>query len=220
MTNSRISVHDLNLCIEKKRRDGEIQAIFFDLDGTLIDTMDLHYLAYRQVFREIGGDLGRADFDFHSGPPAKTTIPLFAKASGVELIGDDKINEIHTRKKELLESFLTGNTLSFLPAVEILMEWHSKVPVCVVTSGNARGACAILRASGIFHHLAAIITADDVKYGKPDPEPYLRAITQLNVDPRHGIAFEDHNNGIKSAKSARLDVVDVRTATLISGENG
>ena len=219
MTYRRISVDELKLSLEEKQnRNGQIQAIFFDLDGTLIDTMNLHYRAYHETFKELGGYLSREDFDFHSGPPATITIPLFANACGLKLSGNDEIKNIHAKKKEIFENFLSDSSLPLLPAVDIMIEWFGKVPVSVVTSGNARGAAAILRASGIFHYANAIITADDVKRGKPHPEPYLLALAQSNVDPRRSVAFEDHNNGIQSATLARLDVVDVRTGCLIDGE--
>lgn len=220
MANDKVNLNDLNLCLEEKQnKNGEIQAIFFDLDGTLIDTMDLHYRAYREVFRELGGEFNRSDFDFHSGPPATITIPLFANVCGLEIGCDAEMKKIHARKKVLFENLLSENILYLLPAAEILIRFSGKIPISVVTSGNAHGANAILRASGILQHVDVIISADDVTHGKPDPEPYLRALAQLNVDARRSIAFEDHNNGIQSATRARLDVVDVRTGNLISDQN-
>jgi beta-phosphoglucomutase-like phosphatase (HAD superfamily) len=220
ISNNSMITDKMKIYLERKnKKNAGIQALFFDLDGTLIDTMDLHFKAYHETFKELGGILDRDAFNTLSGPPAHVTIPLFANASNIKLGGIEDVKKVHYRKKAILKILLNNISLPTLPAYEILRDWAGKVHISIVTSGNLEGATAILRASGILPLIDALITGDDVATGKPDPEPYMQALTLAGVDPSRGIAFEDHDNGILSAKRARLDVFDVRTGALIEGEN-
>lgn len=79
-----------------------IDAMLFDLDGTLVDTMDRHYQAYRDVFASYGGVFARRDFDRLAGPPAAFTIPRFAAAAGLQLDLMPPVDEIHQKKRTFL----------------------------------------------------------------------------------------------------------------------
>jgi HAD superfamily hydrolase (TIGR01509 family) len=192
----------------------QVKALLFDLDGTLVNTMPLHYEAYRIVFGTRGGIFEFSDFNALSGPPAHVSIPLFAKAAGITQKGFD-IQKIHSEKKAAFKMLLTQTQLDLLPAGRLLDETHRKYKIAVVTSGNKKGAEEILLNLNLQTKVNIIISGDDVSTGKPDPEPYHLALKKLAIDRSEVIAFEDHDHGIASAISAGLRVVDVRNGAIL-----
>ena len=198
-----------------RQQNPALAALLFDLDGTLVDTMSLHYEAYARVFSHYGGAFSRQDFDHLIGPPAGVTIPLFAKAAGVQGAQLPDVPSLHAAKKAAFEEILHATVLDLLPAARLLMHHRDDFQIAVVTSGNAAGAQAILKATGLWDHVEVVVSGDDVAQGKPHPEPYLRALDALGREAGHSLAFEDHDNGIEAATRAGMPVIDVRVPDII-----
>ncbi len=204
-----------------RRRSPHLAALLFDLDGTLVETMSLHYDTYRDVIAEDGGWLERADFDRLSGPPARVTIPRFVQAAGLPCPGPEEIAHIHSRKKKLLAQRLKSERLPLLPAGLLARRHAGNFRYGLVTSGNADGAAALLKAGGLDSLFRVQISGDDVSAGKPAPMPYQQALAALGVCAGQALAFEDHDDGIASALGAGVDVIDVRDASLkLAGGRG
>lgn len=186
----------------------EFDAIMFDLDGTLVDTMPLHYEAYAEVMRAHGLHLRQADYMALAGPPASEAISLFVAAAG----GDrSAVNAaaLHGEKKVAFERILAVCRPRRLAAAAILDAARGSVRCALVSSGNRRGVTAILEAMGWSDRFNAIVTGDDVENGKPDPEPYRRAAEMLGVSPERCAALEDTPAGIASARGAGMTAFDI-----------
>lgn len=200
---------------EKEASCGRVEAFFFDLDGTLSDTMSVHYEAYRRTLARYGGCLQCDDFFHIVGPPARITIPLFMEASNLGVPSVRIIEKIHSEKKAEFEKILAKESVTGLPALEVLRACADKKAIAVVTSGNRRGAEAILQALGIRMLVDVLVSSDDVKNGKPNGEPYAKAVAKLGVESDFSLAFEDNESGIRSALEAGLSVIDVKRLMLI-----
>ena len=184
------------------------EAILFDLDGTLVDTMPLHYAAYAGALQTRGLTLDWVEFMNLIGPPAKEVIPLFVKCAG-GYCDTLEVAKIHNEKKEIFSRILQGHVLKILPAARFLpaiKHWQSSA---LVTSGNRRGAEAILEKLNWDSRFDTVVTGDDVTCGKPDPEPFLLAAKRLDVLPARCIVFEDTTDGVASARAAGMAVVNV-----------
>ena len=188
---------------------GTFDAWLCDLDGTLAATMVLHHRAYAAVFARVGGTLTRAGFDAHVGPPARITIPLFARAAGLAPDTLPDTVTLHAAKKAELDALVAAGAVEALEAAELVRNAPDHIRIAVVTSGNRQGASAIVAAIGLKERVSFIISGDDVTHGKPDPEPYVLAAKQLGVAPDRCLALEDHPDGIASAKAAGMTVIDV-----------
>ena len=188
---------------------GSFDAWLCDLDGTLAATMALHYRAYAAVFARLGGMLTRAGFDAHVGPPARVTIPLFARAAGLVPETLPETIALHAAKKVELDALVAAGEVEPLEAAELVRAAPPHIRIAVVTSGNRQGASAIVAAIGLKERVSFIVSGDDVTYGKPDPEPYVLAAKQLGVAPDRCLVLEDHPDGIASAKAAGMTVIDV-----------
>jgi beta-phosphoglucomutase len=183
-------------------------AILFDLDGTLVDTMSLHYEAYKQVLQDHGLQLAWADYIALVGPPASEVIGSFVTAAG----GDParfELRRLHDDKKAAFADILATRQPQRLPAADILDTAAGQVRCALVSSGNRHGVSAILQALGWSERFEVIVTGDDVANGKPDPEPYRLAATLMDIAPARCAVLEDTPAGLISARASGMTAFDV-----------
>lgn len=182
------------------------QAVLFDFDGTLVDTMPLHFEAYRRTFTEMGLVLEPEQFFRHIGGTGLETIPKFLGGRPTTW----SVAQIHDRKKAVLSQLLDELPLSPLPISHLLPLLHGHVPMAVATSGARPGVEKMIARLGWTKYFGALATADDVSRGKPAPDLFVEAARRLGVDPRRCLAFEDTDDGLASARAAGSVVIDVR----------
>lgn len=184
-------------------------ALLFDLDGTLIDTMPLHYRAYAEVFSQRGLIFQETSFQAAIGGPAAEAIPRFLASLGVESASPADILAIHQEKKNAFDRLLARSSPARLPAAELLDCARGTKKIALVSSGNRRGVTAILASVGWGDVFDVIVSGDDVSRGKPDPECYRMAATALNVRPGQCLVIEDTDAGLMSGRAAGMAVLDV-----------
>jgi HAD superfamily hydrolase (TIGR01509 family) len=183
--------------------------VLFDLDGTLIDTMPLHYEAYRRTFLAMELSLTPEAFYGNVGGTGLETIPRFLAGRAAPC----SVAEIHERKKRQLALLLDEAELIVLPAANLLPLLSGRVPMAVATSGARPGVEKMLGRLKWLETFQAVVTAEDVKHGKPHPEVYLEAARRIGVPAAECLAFEDTDDGAASARAAGATVVDVRFMT-------
>ncbi len=172
------------------------EGLLFDLDGTLVDSAESIARCWLQWADEYGVDPMRL-LDAHGRTSAHIVAGL-VEADAVEAA---------LRRIDALEIDDAHSVTAMPGALELL----DSVPAgrwTVVTSGNAALAAARMGAAGI-RPPAAVVTADDVTRGKPDPEPYLLGAGHLGFDPADCVVVEDAPSGITSARAAGMRVVAV-----------
>jgi len=180
-------------------------AVIFDCDGTLVDTMPAHYRAWSRTMAEYGIEFPEARFYALGGVPAPTIVSLLAEEAGRVLDADRVAEEKERRFTEGLES-----VEPIEPVLAYARSLRGRKPIAVATGAQRWVAYHALDLLGIRDWFDAIVTFEDVARPKPAPDTYLEAARVLGVEPARCLALEDAAPGIASARAAGMAVVEVK----------
>jgi len=181
------------------------KALIFDLDGTLADTMPVHYKACQIVCNKYGFDFPEDFFYAEAGKPTSAVFELLMKKLGKDLDGS-----LLGIEKEAVFLSLIYEVKPLDLIAEIAVFNKGKVPIAIGSGGQRRSVDLTLEAIGMANYFDVIVSCDDVKKFKPNPETFIKAATQMNVAPKDCLVFEDGDLGIDAARSGGMMVVDVR----------
>lgn len=180
-------------------------ALLFDCDGTLADTMTLHYEAWHETLLTYGVDCPRAFIDEHAGVPTDLIVEEINERWGVSLDPRGVCEEKEGRFR--LQIHRTE------PIEEVLATAHAhhgKLPMAVVSGGERDLVEATLVAIDALRLFPVLVTATDPVAPKPSPDVFLEAARQLGVDPAGCHVFEDGEPGMVAARAAGMTLTDVR----------
>jgi beta-phosphoglucomutase len=185
-----------------------IKAILFDMDGVLIDAKDWHYEALNRALEHFGYTISReSHLSTFDGLPTRQKLRMLSSSRGLP---------------EGLHEFL--NTLKQVYTLEIsqqrckpafnhqyaLSRLHNNGYKLAVCSNSVRQSIdAMMRLSSLYNYLDFIVSNQDVEKGKPDPEMYLKAMKNLNVDPHECLILEDNEHGIQAAVASGGHVLKI-----------
>ena len=183
---------------------GDFRAYLFDCDGTIVDSMPLHYRAWKQALGEWGCTFDEGLFYEWGGKPAREIISSLNQMQGHQM----PIEEIAEHKEEIYFSLIS--TLQIIPEVlEHIDAMYGKIPFAVVSGGRHSSVTGALTAVGLLDKFPVIVGAEDYTRSKPAPDPYLIAAEKLGVAPANCLVFEDTDLGIQSAQAAGMSSIKV-----------
>ena len=185
---------------------GEFAGYIFDLDGTLIDTMPLHYRAWDAAMRSAGLAVKLDEDLFYSlgGVPTLRVAELIGEHYGIPV---DAQRVFHEKETLFLE--LQADAQLIQPVAEFARRAALTHPMAIASGGTRDIVKRSLELAGIESLFKAVVTADDVVHGKPAPDMFLLAAKLLGVEPTRCLVFEDAVPGIKAALAAGMQVVRV-----------
>ena len=180
------------------------RAFLFDLDGTVADSMPLHWISWRQAVEEHGGHFPVHLFYDWGGMPLVKSVELLNERFGYKMHAPDVV----LRKEQLYYELLPQ--LKPIPAVLAHVEaQHGQIPLAIVSGSPRAGIHRSLTHLGLLDRFDVLVGSEDYKHGKPNPEPFLNAAEQLGVAPEDCLVFEDADPGIAAATAAGMDWVRV-----------
>jgi HAD superfamily hydrolase (TIGR01509 family) len=182
--------------------EGKFDAYIFDCDGTLADTMPLHYKAWRAALGEHADDFPEALFYECGGMPATRIIEMLNARHGHSMPVEET-----ARYKEGLFLEMIPQILPIEPVVALVNQLHGTAPLAVASGGLRRVVRKTLDALGLTVKFDAIVTCEDYAHGKPAPDPFLEAARRLGVAPAKCLVFEDTSIGADAAKAAGMQWV-------------
>ena len=180
----------------------DFDAYIFDCDGTLADTMGLHYDAWKMALEPHGADLPEDLYYSWGGRPTREIVEALNEMQG--LFMDP---EAMTHHKEGLYHSLLPEVRAIEPVVAFARKMHGKKPLAVASGGGRKAVTATLESLGLIQLFDAIVTSEDYVNGKPSPDPYLEAAKRLGVAPVGCLVFEDTEIGRQSAHAAGMECV-------------
>jgi len=184
-----------------------VKALIFDFDGTLVDTMPLHYKAWNQVFQRIGVDYPLDLFNKNAGLPGWKIAGIVLQTAGVR-----KNFSTHVLSNQKFEIFnkLIPEVKIIEPVADIVYKYYNTMPLSIGTGGHIATVELTLKHTGLDRYFDIIVTSDDVSNHKPEPDTFLECARRMNTPPEYCQVFEDGERGIEAAKRAGMMVTDVR----------
>jgi beta-phosphoglucomutase family hydrolase len=182
----------------------QAKALIFDLDGTVANTMQNHFTAWRKAILPYGIDFTADLFMQLTGMPRKATInklnELYGTSMDPQVVGDIKGTHYYA----------IANETQPIPVVtDIVRKYHTLLPMSIGTGSTKFGAHKTLKAIGMERYFDVVITADDIVYPKPHPETFLKCSEFMGIKPEKCVVFEDGILGIQAAKEAGMMVIDI-----------
>lgn len=183
--------------------------VIFDNDGTMVDSMPVHFAAYQEAVAKYGLRFPKPLFYAWAGAPASVIVATLKQEQGMP---DVEVDALLAAKDEALTK-LIQTVRPIEPVVTLLRYAKMKgIPVALASGGEKKDVVASLVASGVdVASFDAFVTREDVKNGKPNPETFLLAAQRIGVDPSKCVGFEDGEKGLQALRNAAMVALDVRT---------
>lgn len=175
------------------------------MDGVLIDACNLHKICLEEAMREeLGYTISDEDhYNKFNGLPTRKKLKMLG-------ISDNLIEKINNKKQKLTLSLIESEIQKDKSKVDLLIKLkNSKCKLACVTNSIKETTYKMLEQAGIKQYFDIIVTNEDIRNPKPDPEPYLFAIKSLNCSINKTIIIEDSEIGLKSAESSGARVIKV-----------
>ena len=190
-----------------KLPEGAFRAYLFDCDGTIADSMPLHYNAWKAVLADWNCDYPEEVFYSWGGKPVRKIIADLNMMNGLKM----PVEDVAMRKESLYLAQLPQ--LKAIPEVlECIEAEHGRIPFAVVSGSTRDSVVGSLSVLGLLDKFDIIVSADDYKHGKPAPDGYLLAAARRGVAPADCLVFEDTEMGVEAATAAGMASVKVLTS--------
>ena len=188
----------------------DLLSVIFDLDGTILDSMPAHVAAWRSVGREFGLELDEAFLYRNEGNLDWESLIKSFRPSKPDWARDDFMKLLGRQQEVYLDQY--ADSVSVYPEAVPLLERlkASGTRTAIVTSSRRRVLSEALR-DWLDRYFACVITGDQVSRSKPHPEPYLKALGVLGLNPGQAVAVENAPAGIRSARRAGLTCLGLAT---------
>ena len=183
---------------------GVFRAYLFDCDGTIADSMPLHYIAWKKALAEWNCTYDEELFYSWGGKPVRKIIADLNQMHGLQM----PIEALAARKEAFYHEQLPQ--LKAIPGVlEHVLAQHGRIPMAVVSGSRRASVVGSLTALGMLDKFDTLVCAEDYTHGKPAPDCFLLAAERLGVAPAECLVFEDTELGIDAATAAGMASVRV-----------
>ncbi len=187
----------------------EVRALLFDMDGVILQTMPAHFRAWRSVLAGEGLSVSRLDVYRREGQQGLQSVRELFEEYGRPL-EDETARRLLRRKESLFKEIVRPR---FVPgARSFLREAVRRGITAALVTGTSRGEVGRILPEEVRGIFACVVAGDDVRRGKPDPEPYRTALDHIGCPAAEAAVIENAPLGIRSAKSAGLFCVALETS--------
>ena len=190
------------------------KAFLFDMDGVLYDSMPFHAKAWKEAFAHVGVAFSEYDVYLNEGRTGKTTVNEAFTAQLHREATDDEIQRIYADKAEIFMSISRTNPMPYAKEVLETLKKSGKKIVLVTGSGQKSLISKLNETYPGFFSPENMVTSFDVKYGKPNPEPYLMALQKAGVQPNEAVVIENAPLGVQAGVGANIFTIALNTGIL------
>jgi len=197
--------HPTDLPGDLLRIPDHIRGLIFDCDGTIADTMPLHWQAWREVAARHRFPFAEQRFYALAGVPSRDIVRMLNAEQGLDL---DPLAIARDKEATYLAQLEHVGPIELV--VGIARAHHGRLPLAVASGGSRRVIERVLEHLGIRSLFQAVVTNEDVTRQKPAPDIFLEAARRLGVPPQRCRAYEDAELGLAAIRAAGMEAVDVR----------
>lgn len=189
---------------------GNIKALLFDLDGVLLNSIPAHVRAWQKVFAEKGLRLSRLDIVLKEGSFYRQTAKRWMRRAGLP-VSDEAMEALVRKRNAIFEKRKRGIRLfpGVMPFLRDLRKHHYRL---ALVTGTPRPLLRKMLGQKFMRYFSVVITPEEVKRGKPFPDPYLKAVKRLGLPKANCLVVENALYGIRSAKRAGIFCVALPTS--------
>lgn len=183
----------------------EIKGIIFDCDGTLADTMPIHWLAWQSVTTRHGLHFPEDRFYSLGGVPTRDILKMLCEEQGKPL---DYMALALEKENAYLPNLPEVKPIEIV--VKVAEENHGRLPMAVASGGQKHIIEQVLQHLKIRQYFDAVVTSEDVVRQKPAPDIFLEAARRIGVPPEFCRGYEDTDLGMEAIRTAGMEAIDVR----------
>ena len=182
-----------------------IKGLIFDLNGTLVDSMQAHYEAWNDMAKYAGFEFPKDYFYALAGMPTIKIIKILSEKHNINL---DPYELVKVKE----EAYYTRlDRIKIIePVVDVVKRYFEVLPMSIGTGGKRDVSIKVVKELGLDKYFNIMVAAEDVENHKPAPDTFLKCAELMKVLPEHCQVFEDGELGIEAAKAAGMAVTDVR----------
>jgi beta-phosphoglucomutase len=182
-----------------------LKGAIFDLDGVMVETVPLHFKAWKKLFNQYG-----KSFSFEDYKAKVDGIPRLDGAKAIlDNLSDKELKEAAAKKQEYFLEYLSSDGVKrYESTLDLIKEFRShQVKIAIISS--SKNCSYVLDRAGLYQFIDAEVNGNDINKGKPDPEIFLRALDKLGLKKEECIVFEDAVLGVEAAKRALIFTVGI-----------
>lgn len=190
-------------------KNKKFDAVIFDMDGVIVDSMPYHFLAWYEALIPYGVRVGVLDVYSKEGEKWDKSLKDFLQKAGIKPT-KKVLKKIFARRVRIFKQCFKRNI--FKGAYERLSDLEKKGYRLGLVTGTPAKEVERILPKKIYNLFEVIVAGDHVKKGKPHPEPYLKAAKMLDLKPSECVVVENANYGIRSAKKAGMFCIVLTTS--------
>ena len=186
-----------------------INTVIFDMDGVIVDGMPYHIKSWKEALSTIDMSVSDLDIYLMEGMTGRETMEIFVKKSNIS-ISDETADKVIKLKRKIFNDIFTVTLIKGIK--NFLLELKDRQYNLALVTGTRLEVVKKVLQVGLENIFEVIVTGEMVNKGKPDPEPYLKAVDELKATKEECIVIENAPAGITSAKGAGLTCFAVQTS--------
>lgn len=194
-----------------------MKGAIFDLDGVLVDTAKYHYLAWKELAKELGFDFKESDNERLKGVSRLRSLEILLEVGGITATEEEKQRMAEEKNNRYVEMLQGLDKSELLEGAEEYIRQLKGEGVLISLGSASKNAPFILEKLEIKELFDAIVDGNSVSKAKPDPEVFLKGAELLGLEPCDCCVFEDSQVGIDAARTAGCSVIAIDKVGILTG---
>lgn len=193
----------------------KIKACIFDLDGVIVNTAKYHYLAWKRLARELNFDFTEKDNERLKGVSRMASLDILLSIGGLSFSEDEKLKLAEKKNKWYVEYISKLTDKDILPGAFEFITLLKSNGIKIALGSASKNSMLILKNLNLVPYFDSIVDGTKVAKAKPDPEVFLLAAKELNIDSKNCVVFEDAAAGVEAAKRGNMYAIGVGSPDIL-----